>query len=159
MAYTNRTLLTSVAMITFLASIITMLRGEFAYPLELFLIAMLGVLLVISVNTARDDAVSSFLFVLFFLAAIANTIYLYSVASYMSPARLATIGVGLLGFALSAMYMFMQPVPGKLKSEVKMLLAAEKKLSEARQKFGKVKDEMPKAGKKKRAGKRPAKKK
>ena len=52
MAYTDRTLLTSVAMITFLASIITMLRGEFAYPLELFLIAMLGVLLVISSKVA-----------------------------------------------------------------------------------------------------------
>ncbi len=158
MAYTDRMLLTSVAVITFLASIATMLRGQFGYPLELFLIALLGVLLVVSLNTARDDAASSFLFVLFFLAAIANTIYLYSVASYMSPARLATISISAIGLALSAMNMFMQPVPGKLKSEVKMLLAAEKKISEARQKLDKVGAGVPKASRK-RAGKRAAKKK
>ena len=158
MAHTDSILLAFIAVITFLASIGTMLRGQFGYPLELFLIAMLGVLMVASLNAARDDAAGSFLFVLFFLAAMANTIYLYSVASYMSPARLATLGIAAIGLALSAMDMFMQPVPGKLKSEVKMLLAAEKKISEARQKFEKAKDELPKQGKK-RARKPTAKKK
>ena len=158
MAYTDRAFLTFVAVITFLASIVTVLRGQFGYPLELFLLAMLGVLLVISVNTSRNDAASSFLFLLFFFAAMANIIYLYSVASYMSQARLATLGISFIGFALSAMDLFMQPVPGKLKSEVKMLLAAEKKISEARQKLDKIGADVPKAGRK-RAGKRQAKQK
>lgn len=158
MAYTDRAIVTSVALVAFLASIITMLRGGFGYPVELFLIAMLGVLLVISINTARGGAVSSFLLVIFFLAVMANTIYLYSVAGYMSAARLATLAIAVAGLVLSATDMFMQPVPARLQSEVKKLLAAEKKLSDARQKFDKVKDEMPTAGKK-RSGRRSANKK
>ena len=150
MAYTDRAILNAVALITFLASIVTMLKGGFGYPLELFLIAMVGVLLLLSANAGREDAASSFLYVLFYLAAISNIFYLYSVAGYMSPARLGTLAIAIVGLALSGTDMFMQPVPGsaapdRLQSEVKRLLAAEKKLSQAREKFSIIKAEIPKS--------------
>ena len=158
MTFTDRAFLNSVALIVFLASIVTMLRGGFGYPVELFLIAMLGVLLLLSANMGREDAASSFLYVLFFLAAISNVVYLYGVAGHMSLARLGTLGIAVVGMALAGTDMFMQPVPGRLQSDVKKLLAAEKKFSEAREKFDTLKAEIPKRGAK-HAGRRGAAKK
>ncbi len=132
-----------VAIVTFLASILAVVRGDFTYPVELFLLALLGVLLVASLATSDDNAVSLLLFAAFFLAALVNMVYLYTVAKHLSLVRIATIGVAVVGLLLSATSTLSQPVPGKLKTEVKKLIAAEKKLSEARQKLERVKEAIP----------------
>ncbi|MEK6837959.1 MAG: hypothetical protein AABX69_04880 [Nanoarchaeota archaeon] len=132
-----------VAIISFLASILAAVRGNFTYPVELFLLALLGVLLVASLATSDDDAVSSLLFVAFFLAALANMVYIYGIVKYLSLVRLAVIAIAVVGFLLSATKLLSQPVPGRLKTEVKKLIAAEQKLSKARQKLKNVKEAMP----------------
>jgi hypothetical protein len=83
------------------------------------------------------------MFAVFFLAALANMAYLYTVAKYLSLVRIGAIGVAVVGLLLSATNTLSQPVPGRLKTEVKKLIAAEKKLSEARQKLERVKEAVP----------------
>ncbi|MBI2141013.1 hypothetical protein HYU16_01170 [Candidatus Woesearchaeota archaeon] len=139
----DRAAIGMVAIVSFLASILAVVRGNFAYPVELFLLALLGMLLVASLTASGDDAVSSFLFLAFFLAVLANMAYLYTVAKYLSLVRIGTIGVAAIGLILSATSTLSQPVPGRLKTEVKKLIAAEKKLSEARQKLERVKEAIP----------------
>ncbi len=155
----DRTSIGMVAIVTFLASILAVVRGNFAYPVEIFLLALLGILLVASLATQNDNAVSMSLFAAFFLAALANMAYLYTVAKYFSLIRIGTIGIAVVGLLLSATSTLAQPVPGKLKTEVKKLIAAEKKLSEARQKLERVKEAIPAGAKRiaKRSSKATAK--
>ena len=135
--------LLQVAIVSFLASILAVVRGNFTYPVELFLLALLGMLLVASLAALDDGAVSSLLFNAFFLAALANMVYLYTVAKHLSLVRIGAIGIAVVGFLLSTTYLLSQPVPGRLKSEVRKLIAAEKKLGEARQRLEKVKEAIP----------------
>ncbi len=155
----DRTSIGLVAIITFLASILAVVRGSFTYPVELFLLALLGILLVASLAISDDSAVSQLLFVAFFLAALANMAYLYSVAMHLSLVRIGAIGVAVVGLLLSATSTLSQPVPGRLNTEVKKLIAAEKKLSNARQKLERVKEAIPAGAKRiaKRSSKATAK--
>lgn len=161
MNYVNRAIVGFVALVTFLASIGVAVRGGFTYPLELFLLLLLGVLLVISLRSPEEDAASAFLYVLFFIAAMANVAYLYSVAGYLNAARLVALAVSIGGLVLSGSNMLMHPipVPGRVTSEVRKLLAAEKKLSDAKKRletvnFGKVAPVPRKGGKRKRGRKK-----
>ncbi len=157
MNYFDKAIVGFVALVTFLASIGVAVRGGFTYPLELFLLLMLGVLLVVSLTSREEEAASAFLHVLFFTAAVANVAYLYSVAGYLNAARLAALAVAAGGLVLSGSNMLMQPVPtrGRVTSEVRKLLAAEKKLSDAKKRletvnFGKAGPASRKGGKGKR---------
>lgn len=132
-----------VAIVSFLASILAVVKGNFVYPVELFLLALLGILLIASLAAQDDDAVSQLMFAAFFLAALANMAYLYTVAKYLSLVRIGTIGVAVVGLLLATTNLLSQPVPGRLKTEVKKLIAAEKKLSEARQKLETIKEAVP----------------
>lgn len=161
MNYVDRAIVGFVALVTFLAGIGVAVRGGFTYPLELFLLLMLGVLLVVALISPEQDAASAFLYVLFFIAAIANVAYLYSVAGYLSAARLVALAVSIGGLVLSGSNMLMQPVPvaGRVTSEVRKLLAAEKKLSDAKKRletvnFGKVAPASGKGGRRKRGRKK-----
>ena len=151
MNYMDRTVVGFVALVTFLASIGVVVRGNFAYPVELGLLLMLGVLLVISLMSPENDAATAFLNVLFFIAAIANVTYLYSVAGYLNTARLIALALGIGGLVMSGYNMLMQPVPvqsipaeKEITSEVRKLMAAEQKLSDAKKRLEKVdwKDEV-----------------
>lgn len=142
MNYSDRMVVSFVALVAFLASIGVAIKGSFVYPLELGLLALLGVLLAASLMLPEGDAASAFLYVLFFIGAIANVAYLYSVAGYLNPARLIALALGVGGLALSGYNMLMQPVPlpkgkvaSEVTSEVRKLMAAEKKLSEARKRL------------------------
>lgn len=146
MNYMDRTVVGFVALVAFLASIGVAVRGGFTYPVELFLLMMLGMLLVVSLRSPENDAASAFLYVLFFTAAIANVAYLYSVAGYLNTARLIALALGVGGLALSGYNMLAQPVPmpagkaaGEVTSEVRKLMAAEKKLSDAKKRLEAVK--------------------
>ncbi|MBI2143793.1 hypothetical protein HYU17_01415 [Candidatus Woesearchaeota archaeon] len=147
MAFSDHTVVSALALITFLAGILASVRGGFTYPLELFILALLGLLLIISFMVPGKDAASSLLQAIFFTAAIANTLYLYSVAGYLSPARLGAISVAVIGLLMAGAGLMMQPVPAALRSEVKKLIAAEKKLTEAKQRLERVNAEKPKAAK------------
>ncbi len=142
MNYLDRAVVSFVALVAFLASIGVAMRGNFIYPLELGLLLLLGVLLVVSLISPEKDAASAFLYVLFFIAVIANTAYLYSVAGYLNPARLIALALGVGGLVLSGYNMLMQPVPtqsipanSQVTSEVRKLMAAEKKLSDAKKRL------------------------
>ena len=157
MNYVGKAIVGFVALVTFLASIGVAVRGRFTYPLELFLLLMLGVLLVVSLISREEEAASAFLYVLFFIAAIANVAYLYSVAGYLNAARLIALALGVGGLVMAGYNMLVQPVPvpGRVTSEVRKLLAAEKKLSEAKKRletvnFGKAAPAPRKGGKGKR---------
>ncbi|MBI2581346.1 hypothetical protein HYV85_06125 [Candidatus Woesearchaeota archaeon] len=139
----DRTAIGMIAIVTFLASILSVVRGNFAYPVELFLLALLGILLVALLASSDGDAVSLLLLTVFFLTALANMAYLYTVAKYLSLVRIGTIGIAVVGLLLSATSTLSQPVPGRLKTEVKKLIAAGKKLSDARQKLEIVKEAIP----------------
>ena len=142
MNYMDRTVASFVALVTFLASIGVAVRGNFVYPVELGLLLLLGVLLVISLISPEKDAATAFLNVLFFIAVIANVAYLYSVAGYLNPARLLGLALGVGGLVLSGYSMLMQPVPAQtitaqseITSEVRKLMAAEQKLSDAKKRL------------------------
>ena len=154
MNYMDRTVASFVALVTFLASIGVAVRGNFVYPVELGLLLMIGVLLVISLMSPEEDAATAFLNVLFFIAVIANIAYLYSVAGYLNPARLLGLALGVGGLVMSGSNMLMQPVPaqsqripaaGQITTEVRKLMAAEQKLSDAKKRLETVKwsDEAP----------------
>ncbi len=152
MNYMDRTVASFVALVTFLASIGVAVRGNFVYPVELGLLLLLGVLLVISLISPEKDAATAFLNVLFFIAVIANVAYLYSVAGYLNPARLLGLALGVGGLVLSGYSMLMQPVPAQtitaqseITSEVRKLMAAEQKLSDAKKRLETVNwnDEAP----------------
>lgn len=154
MADADRAVVGFVALATFLATILAAVRGSFTYPVELLLVAMLGILLVASLASQGEGAFSALLPAIFFSAVLANMAYLYTVAGYVSPARAGTIVLAIIGLLLSATSLIAQPVPAALTSEARKLLAAEKKLSEARQKLERVKAVMPAKAKAKRVGKR-----
>lgn len=142
MNYMDRMVVSFVALVTFLAGIGVAVRGGFTYPVELFLLLLLGVLLVVSLRSPESDAASPFLYVLFFTAATANVAYLYSVAGYFSTARLIALALSIGGLALSGYSMLAQPVPipagkvaSEVTSEVRKLMAAEKKLSDAKKRL------------------------
>lgn len=159
MADTDRTVIGLVALAAFLATILAVVRGSFAYPVELFLVTMLGILLVASLASQGEGAFSALLPAIFFSAVLANMAYLYTVAGYVSPARAGTIVLAIIGLLLSVTNLIAQPVPAApaaLTSEARKLLAAEKRLSDARQKLEMVKDAMPAKAKAKRVGKRGA---
>ncbi len=164
MNYMDRTVVSFVALVAFLASIGVAVRGNFIYPLELGLLLLLGALLVISLISQEKDAASAFLYVLFFIAAIANVTYLYSVAGYLNPARLIALALGVGGLVLSGYNMLMQPVPipagkveGEVTSEVRKLMAAEKKLSDAKKRLDTVKWSKKTPARAKAAGRRKSK--
>ena len=152
MNYMDRTFVGFVAPVTFLASIGVAVRGNFIYPVELGLLLLLGVLLVISLISPEEDAATAFLNVLFFIAVIANATYLYSVAGYLNPARLIGLALGVGGLVMSDSNMLMQPVPAQsipaasqITTEVRKLMAAEQKLSDAKKRLETVSwnDEAP----------------
>ncbi|MEK6808472.1 MAG: hypothetical protein AABY14_02190, partial [Nanoarchaeota archaeon] len=68
MAQQDRTVVSVIALVSFIASIIAAVRGNFVYPLELFILSMVGILLVISLALPDGDAASMFLFVIYFVA-------------------------------------------------------------------------------------------
>lgn len=147
MNYMDRMVVSFVALVAFLASVGAAVKGGFTYPLELFLLLLLGVLLVVSLISPDEDAASAFLYVLFFIATMANVAYLYGVAGYLNTARLAALALGVGGLALSGYSMLTQPVPiqagkvaSEVTSEVRKLMAAEKKLSDARERLETVKE-------------------
>lgn len=146
MNYSERMVVSFVALAAFLASISVAVRGAFTYPVELGLLLLLGALLALSLFSPEKDASSAFLYVLFFTAVIANIAYLYSVAGYLSPARLIALALGVGGLVLSGYNMLRQPVPiqegkaaGEVTSEIRKLMAAEKKLSDAKERLESVK--------------------
>ena len=144
MNYMDRTFVGFVALVTFLASIGVAVRGNFIYPVELGLLLLLGVLLVISLISPEEDAATAFLNVLFFIAVIANIAYLYSVAGYLNPARILGLALGVGGLVMSGSNMLTQPVPvqnqripaaSQITTEVRKLMAAEQKLSDAKKRL------------------------
>lgn len=132
-----------IALSAFLATIVMAVRGGFTYPVELAILAMLGILLIASLVPKKDDAAASLTLMLLFLAVIANVAYLYSVAGYLNLARLGTLGLALIGFFISGSSMLTQPVPPGLTLEAKRLIAAEKSLSAARERLEAVKESIP----------------
>ncbi len=157
MAYPKKTIIRFVAVLAFLANLVAMVKGNLATLPELFAMLMLGFLLLVALMWQRDDAVSYFLLVLFFIAAVANAAYLYSVAGYLNLARLGTLAIGFIGLAWAGYSMLMQPIPEIIRSDVRKLLAAEKKISDAKETLKRVRETVPKAAplpKKKKAGKR-----
>lgn len=132
MARSDRVVVGLLALASFAATMAAAVRGGFVYPVELFLVALLGVLLVVFLNRRQDDAASSLLAVVFFTAVLANVAYLYTVAGYLSPARLGVLGLAAAGLVISAALMLMQPVPAVLTSQAKKLIAAEQKLRNAK---------------------------
>ncbi len=136
--YSGRTVLGSVALVSFIATTFAVLKGNFAYPLELFLLALLGILLVASLIAALNNSIPSLTYAIFFFASTINVAYLYSVSGYLSPARAMALGVPVIGLILSAISMLKHPVPAGLRSEVRKLIAAEKRLSEAKQKHDQI---------------------
>lgn len=148
MTYSGRLLTGALGLAAFLASIVAAARGHFIYPVELAILALLGMLLVASLAARQDDAVTSLISMLFFAACMANVAYLYSVAGYMNLARLGTLAIAAAGLAISGSGFVMQPVPSSLTTQARKLIAAETKLSEARQRLESVKEEMPESAKK-----------
>ncbi|MBI3036924.1 hypothetical protein HYY73_04200 [Candidatus Woesearchaeota archaeon] len=156
MAQQDKLIVSVIALVSFIASIIAAVRGNFVYPVELFILSMVGILLVITLVLPDDDAASMFLHVAYFLAVTANIAYLYSVAGYLSAARLGALGIAILGLFISGMNLLMQPVPQTLTSEAKKLIAAEQKLSQARERLRAINEMIP-AGKAESALRRKAK--
>ena len=148
MTYSGRLLTGIMSFAAFLASIAAAVKGNFIYPVELAILALLGILLIALLTAQRDDAITSVIAMLFFAASMANIAYLYSVAGYMNLARLGTLAIAAAGLAISGSGFMAQPVPASLTSQAKKLIAAERKLSEARQRIETVKEEMPASARK-----------
>lgn len=133
MAFVDKMVVGLVGVIAFLASIVAAVRGGFLFPVELFLLAAIGVLLVVSLAEYDDPVVSSFLSVLLFITLIANIGYLYSVAGYLNTIRMGTLGLAVIGLLMGTNSFVGAPEP-QLRSEVKRLIAAEKQLESAQEK-------------------------
>ncbi len=138
-------LLNSLSLASFLASIFAALQGDFAYPVEITILALLGILMVMTLALPSDDAAGAFIAAVFFLASLANLGYMHSVAGYISPARLGALAITLSGLAVSALALMSQPAPPHLTREARKLLAAEKKISAAREQLEAVKETIPNA--------------
>jgi len=143
MAYPTRMLIRFIAIISFLAGIVAMLRGGLATVPELLITLLLGILLVAAL-WQRGDAISYFLLVLFFVAEVADVIYLYTLAGYFSPARLGALAIAIVGVVWASTSMLMEPFPERVRADVRKLLAAEKKISEAKETLKQIKEIVPK---------------
>jgi small-conductance mechanosensitive channel len=155
----SKGILVLLAVVTFLASLLVAVRGNFVFPVELFLLVLLGLLLVVTISTSSDSPSSSMLYVSFFVAALANVAYLYSVSGYMSTVRIGTLGLAAVGLLLSISNLFGQPVPRELVADAHNLAAAEKKIADATKKLESVNVKAKPAANKKRSTKKKSRKK
>ncbi len=128
-----------VAISTFLASLFSALRAGFGYPVELAALAGLGLLLIAFFSVRDSDGASFFVAALFFVAAAADITYMNSVAGHMSMARLGSLAVAVFGLMLASSALIMQPAAPRLSIEAKRLIAAEKKLENAKEMLNVVK--------------------
>ncbi|HIG98315.1 TPA: hypothetical protein HA231_02745 [Candidatus Woesearchaeota archaeon] len=134
-----------VGVAAFIAGVFSAARGGFFYPLELFLLAMIGLLLVASLATPRNGSASPFVSVILFIALVANSAYLYVVSGHISTTRLAALTIAIAGLAFSLVWLLAEPVPAVLSREARRLIAAEKRLNDAKERLEDVKAEIPTA--------------
>lgn len=144
MAYANMMMIRFLAIITFLAGIAAMVKGSLVTIPVLLITLLLTILLAIAVMRHDEEAVSYFLLVLFFTGELANVAFLYSLAGYLSLARLGVIIISVIGLVASGANMLVQPVPEAIRQDVRQLLAAERKISEAKETLKKIKEIVPK---------------
>lgn len=135
----SRFLISFLALAAFAAGVVAAVRGGFTYPVELLLISLIGLLLIGTLAVPKGDSAWAFLSSLFFLAAMANAAYMYSVAGYMSPARLGTLTLAAAGLVISGLSLMGQPAQQSLTSEAKKLITAEKKINDARKRLESIK--------------------
>jgi hypothetical protein len=148
MAYSDGTIIRIVAIVALLSGLIVMVRGSFFSTAETIIMLMLVILLGIAVYWQKDDAISYFLFSLFFIAMLANSAYTYSISGYFSMARLGALVIAVIGLIWSVMDMLLEPIPHRIapnnfRAEVRNLIAAEKKISEAKETLRKVEQLVP----------------